>query len=418
MGIESPHISRKTVKDYTILNLNTKTIDENADCDELLPYCSVILDTATDTMLSLAPPLPLNIDKFMEKYPTFSEDIQAVPMFEGTMIQLFYNAIPNEWEIATKGNIGGNNWHYRMEYDGCSLQPQKTFRQMFYDAITNCKLVGTTDEFLYVDDGFASICYNELPPSYDEPLSANPFIQQLDKSYCYSFILKHPSNPIVHTVFLPSITLISAYKIGEKTSSGDYSVEIVQQSLLEQFIPMKFNRIVNVQKVLDHEHFNDLPISFMIGTRIQIHMVHEPGLMFINTVTGERAIVENPNYVYRRELRGNHQNLQYQYFELIRNGKLAEFTRCFPAFIRLFQHFQVQYMDFVCLIHAKYVQHYIHHERVEPNYHKHIASIHHDIYKPSISRGERIVITLNVVLWYFDQMTPSQLLYILNNRCA
>jgi hypothetical protein len=419
VNIQDTHIMRKSVDKYTILNLTNgnSTEPDNVpaipmeDTSDLQKYYSVVISSETGRLLSVAPPFPQTFDTFTEKYPSFTDEMQIVSMNEGTMIQLFYNPAVNEWEIATKGNVGGNFWHYRTEYKGCVFQPQRTFRQMFYDAIANCFIVGTPMERVRIEE---QQHYEAPKTEYDVPLSANPFIQQLDKEYCYTFMLKHPSNPIVHVTFLGSITLISAHKIKTGSTEHDFSVEVIPPSELGKLIPEKFNRIIQLQKIV-----TDITIWKSQSLRDAVHeypfWLHEPGVMIINVRTGERTVWENVAYAYFRGLRGNHRNLQYQYFELARNGQLDTFKRYFPGFTRLFEHFQHQYMQFVYTVHANYVKHYIHREPADRKYAKLIAQIHHNVFIQSMARGERTVVTLNEVLMYYNNLAISQLVYIMNN---
>ena len=101
---------------------------------------------------------------------------------DGTMINVFYNTSnlnkngksSPKWEIATRSNIGAN----------CrfNLNSKKTFRDMFYDAITSSE-------------------YND-----------SDFFNSLNKKYCYSFVLQHPENRIVHQVKTPQIYLTNVFE--------------------------------------------------------------------------------------------------------------------------------------------------------------------------------------------------------------
>lgn len=394
--------------DYIILNTSYKKDDIITD-EELCKYYSVIVKASTNEILSVAPQIPIPFVEFAALNPEMTDDIEVVQMSEGTMIQLFYDPSIGDWEIATRGRIGGNHWHYRTEYIGMSLCAQKTFRQMFYDAIENCALVGTPAET--IDEQFKVKSYQPtMPPDYNSPLSDNPFIQQLDKQYCYYFVLKHPANPIVHFVWSPNVMLIAANKITPTDKPHEYCVHVVRPSDLPTLIPSRFKHIIHTQQSVRNQLYGET-----LYDQAQSYMfLSQPGLMFIDTKTGKRAILENPDYLRDLELRGNHSNLQYQFFELRRECRLDEFIRRFKHFAPLFQQFINVYASFTMNVYNAYYRYYILHEEVEHRYHRYAIKIHHAIYKPALSSGTRILITPEIVLKYFDAMTTSQIMYILN----
>jgi hypothetical protein len=140
--------------------------------------------------------------------------------------------------------------------------------------------------------------------------------------------------------------------------------------------------------------------------------------MVTNIQTGERAMLENPQYKYASELRGNHQNLQYQYFELCKSRRLAEFLDYFPIFSDLFMHFHNQYMEFTFRVYSVYVHYYVNNNReqlIDPFYHSFASKIHHTMVKPTMMPGQRrIFITRELVQHYFDIMPTAQIVGILS----
>ena len=55
------------------------------------------------------------------------DDYELEELVEGTMINLFWNTYLNDWELATKGSIGGRYSFYQ--------DNKKTFRTMFLEAL-------------------------------------------------------------------------------------------------------------------------------------------------------------------------------------------------------------------------------------------------------------------------------------------
>ncbi len=408
-----PPVVYTTTKNDEYFILNTP-YSQDVPCDESLKYSSAVFGK-NGTLLSVAPQIAIPLVMFAEKYPELTDDIDVVCMTEGTLIQLFYDttAEPNRWEIATRSNISGDYWHFRTEYKEGMLCTQKTFRQMFYDAIENCALVGTLDEVIEADFmGKSTTTYNSTIPDYDSPLMANPFIRKLDKTICYHFVLKHQANPMVHLTWSPSVTLVSAYKLSSTETAGEHRVSIIHPASLPFLIPASFRHIIRIQTSARTQWSRDTFINTM---QTYTYMAQQPGVMFVNIKTGERAVLENPAYAQSSELRGNHPNLFYQFMELHRNGRLIEFTRRFPWFEQLFMAFSCSYRDFVSNVYDAYYRHFIRREFADHRYHRHAIKIHHNVYLPSVVSGRKVYITMQVVHAYFDNLSISQVLHAMNS---
>lgn len=453
INVQDPRIMHKTVMEkYVILNYNlnylqsaTETpnvvssgLHQNTESEfmktQLLDkgvdnpnnYYSIIANTQTKRALSIAPSVPIPLDDFIQQFPFGTEDIQITQMTEGTMVQLFYDSTEYEWQIATRRFIGGTNYHYRTEYPGYTFQPQKTFREMFYDALTQVtnapKIIQETDP----DGIVCGLNYNPHETYYNTPLSSIPYIKTLDKSCCYSYIITHSSNPLTNVVFIPTITLIAVCEIIDYgIGTGKQIAYTIPQSVFAERIPKEYRKIVRVQSIIDWsgKSLRDETLNYMFMND------NHPGLMLTNTKTGERAVLENISYREVMKLRGNHKNLQYQFFEIYLSKRLDKFLSRFPVFNKLFLRFFDQYYDFTFRVYSTYVQYYIHKNREGVNYefHKHASKIHSDIYLPSVDFDDYVYthyrdiyvpdriktkITRQIVQEYFDKMTPSQLYHI------
>jgi len=425
-NIQDTRITRKTVMDkYVLLNYNSPfvrpiTFEDKSSPVNACPgyYVSIIIDKETSQPLSIAPSLPIPLDAFIQKNPIVTEDIQINPMNEGTLIQVFFDTVQNDWEIATKNSIGANNTHYRTEYPGYTFQVQKTFRQMFYDALTQVTLPFEDKSSPDNPDGvptrqpyMCDLSYNATETYYNTPLRNIPYIQTLDKSCCYSYVIAHPSNIMTNTVFIPTITLVAVCEIMPYgLNPSIYLVLNIPQETFAEMIPPEYRKIVRVQPSLDWlgKSLEEETLNFMFSNDVN------PGLMITNLRTGERAVLANVSYQYKAQLRGNHKNLHYQFFELHCSRRLGEFLSRFPVFTGLFTHFFNQYYDFTFRVYSTYVHYYIHQKREYINhvFHKHAAKIHREIFLASMANGVKTPITREIVQHYFDQMTPLQLLYM------
>jgi hypothetical protein len=380
-------------------------------------YNSVIFDTVSNAPISIAPSEPIPLDEFIQKYPTITDEIYVSEITEGTLIQLFYNERSEEWEIGTRSSIGGHNRHYRTEYPGFCLQKQKTFRQMFYDALLQITPKDQSDRSEENRNKISvDLVYNPEFENYHLPLSEIPFIKTLSKLYCYNFVLSHPSNPLVNPSFYPKLTLVAVFEINRVLGSrNEFHTWMIPPYYVSTIIPKEYRRVVAVQ---------DIYLGWKgesLYEKMSQHVFScwkRPGLMVTNIQTGERAMLENPHYRYVVELRGNHTNFQYQYFELCKSHRLNEFLEYFPGFKDLFVHFYNQYMEFTFRVYSVYIHYFVNKQRdhlIVPEYHNHATKIFHTMVKPTLMPGQRnLVVTHELVQHYFDQMPTAKIVGILS----
>lgn len=371
-------------KKYTVLN-----IPKNQENAENLKYRSVIVDTDTNTLLSISPVKSIPFEEFIQKYPEHTADIQINEIAEGTMIQLFFDHESRKWNIATKSAVGGNNWYFNNGAEKGTQRP-KTFREMFYDALRVVE--------------------------YTTPLCDIPFVRDLDVSYIYSFVLQHPENHLVFHVPHPVLVLVSMTAIVETKFVGLYGVHFIAQPDFSQVVRHldTHSGMVNVPLLFSHENvYNNIQLN---PNMLFSEKGAEKGVMITNVKTGERTKLENPEYIKRKELRGNHPNLHYNYLALMRTGKVSEFLQYYPMYTDMFRKFYTQYHTLITDVHQAYITYYVHkqcEEHIPKRYFLHASRIHHSIYIPSLATGKKVIIKHNVVRSYFDQMEPREILYFM-----
>jgi hypothetical protein len=362
---------------YTILNYNPENPDSTI-------YRSVILDTNTQVPVSFSPVKSIPFAEFAEKYPTLSEDIQITEMAEGTMINLFYDNTVEKWQIATKSAVGGHYWYFNQNPPGVSNTAiSKTFRKMFYDA---------------------------LRAEYDTPLSDIPFISDLNKNVVYSFVLQHPENHLVFRIDHPRLILVSMFLITHTHTENTYHVELIPQYDFTNIVPElpMYSGMVNAP---DNIFCNEIQSTSAL---VHLEYGNKKGVVITNTRTGERTKLDNPEYLKRKELRGNHPHLHYQYLALVHMGKVHEFLHYFPMYSHMFRQFYTQYQTFITDVHQAYVSYYIHRNtgtQLPKRHFIHAARIHHSIYIPSLSTAQKTVIKRKVVQEYFSKMDPREILF-------
>ena len=394
---------------YIILNNDSSCI--TFDDSNLRLYRSIILDAETNELLCFSPPNSIDLDTFTKKYPSFTnEEIYANEIIEGTMINLFYDKKRETWEIATRGSIGGNYWYYKTKYvlderDNTFMKSgldkeytQKTFRQMFLESLRD----GDEEFIPYTTLPYITSLHNQ-----SNKINNNPIIQQLDKSYTYSFVLQHPDNHIVLPITEPHLFLIGVFKI----NAQNHSIEYILPTEYEKW-PCFSAGVIEFPKNYSVEGEN-LKKKYNILFQTDYSM----GIMLFNMRTKERSTIMNPVYEELKNLRGNNPNLQYQYFCLMKAGQVEKFLGFFPRYTKLFIQFNRQYHDMITNVHKAYYSYYVKKEDIiiSKKFFIHASRIHHQIYLPSLrSAQNKIIITRNVVNQYFDSLKPNEILYYLH----
>jgi hypothetical protein len=360
--------------DYKIINY-----DKNYLCFddiEMFKYRSIILSQLDNKIVCFSPPKSILYTDFISNYP-ITDSIYVNEYIEGIMINLFYEERANRWEIATKSAIGGNYFYYRNHYG--IKQKQKTFYQMFLEA------------FRLDEDGKLSDIFllNELP-----------------KTYCYSFVLQHPDNHIVLEIPEPKVFLVAVYEIINNNTVK--AIPIVEVETWKCFL----EGIVEFPKQIKIASYDDL---YSDVSSIQ-NNTESIGVMITDFESGIRTKIENPVYNQKKILRGNNPNLQYQFLCLKRINKIEEFLKFFPRYKGLFKKFATDYSNFILNVHASYLTYYVKKEKIiiSKQYFPHIYKIHHEIYLPSLNTETPIIIRKHIVINYFDKLEPRELLYHLN----
>jgi len=405
---------------YIILNNNnnakyndTLTMNEyieNPQCYGL--YNSVILIPDSNMVLSYSPPTEVSFNDFVLNYPTLTSNIHINELIEGTLIHLFYDFRINSWEIATKNAVGGDYWFYRTKYslprtNDASIH-QITFRNMFIEALTHTNTSSeTSDEEVELND----ITYFE---SFDKC-----------KSYC--FVLQHPQNHIVLPIVTPTVYLVGVYGITSLNEISyitpvDYEKWDCFTNLVASNV-IKFPKKMEITKynnsILTYDDLKNIFISAITNESYNSLMPSNVGLILTDTNNGMRTVIMNPIYESIKELRGNHPNLQYHYFTLLKTNKTEVFLRYFPVYTPLFNHFSKEYNRLIINVHQCYYKHYVlkNYENVVTGiYRTHIFRIHHQVFIPSKQLLNKIIITRKIVKSYFDSLQPKELLYAVNQH--
>jgi hypothetical protein len=366
---------------YMVLNATT----ENEDTRH---YRSVIIDHLTLSVLSFAPPKSITLEQFMEKHSDVST-LKCSEIIEGTMVNLFYDPKINTWEIATKSCVGGNNHYFRTQYEfNRDWIPQLSFRDMFLDAL-----------------GVAA----------NTPMNDVPFIQTLDQQYMYSFVLQHPYNHIVLPIAGAALYLVAVFRtVDADTTFGEIpwtggTMRGEKNRTVIQTVPLETVG-VNIKS----------PATFNVSSYEDVQTVvarSNVGVMLYDEVTGDRTTIFAPDYIAKKELRGNHPNLQYQFLQLIQNNSYSQFLDTFPMYNYMFEEFHKLNEQLFADIHYAYLMHFVKRQRdmfIDKPIFCFAHRLHNDLYIPS--QFTLIVNKREIRKYFFERLTVKEQFYLLNYK--
>jgi hypothetical protein len=365
---------------YTILNYDKEVL-----CDDDINngyYRSIIASSPENKLLAFSPQKSLKNEMFIEKYPNITETIFMNEIIEGTMVNLFFDERIEQWEISTRGAVGGSYFYYRNQYElDSDRKSQTSFYQMFLEALS-------------MDN--------------DQPLNQNALLGELPKNYSYSFVLQHPDNHIVLPISKCSIYMVAVYELLDGNNVKYISpLEYQNWDLFKNVIhPILFPKQYN---------YNTYDEAKTENCSIQTEFTNL-GVMVTNVETGERTSLKNPRYEEVKLLRGNNPNLQYQYLCLRKTGKIQDFLFYFPQYKSIFYRFYQEYENFVTNVHYSYLTYYVQKQNVKisKKFAPHIYKIHHELYLSSLNTEVPIIIKRRIVKEYFDNLEPREMIYHLN----
>ena len=362
---------------YSIYNLENDYI-QDADLKNRI-WRSVV--KSEDTVLAVAPAKSVPKESFLSNVLVGdgTDKIVVNEIIEGTMINLFWDPHFDRWEIATKRGIGGKYFFFRNKYDAELDEPeQKQFREMFLEAFV--------------------------------PLNDLPF----DKSYCYSFVLQHPSNHIVLRVEAPAVYLVMTYKLGEEITyvnpkkhpdydkfreagvkfARDFCYVPIGVSFDELFVEntnLVWDKIPELEEILAN------PLNEFTSA----------GIMITDQKTGLRTKFYNKKYLEVKSLRGNNPNLHYQYLMLRKIDKVSEFLQYFPMYRQHFSKFLQHFQLFTERIHKLYWEVHVKktlHVLNIPEKHDRffVEKLHYEVFLPRHKADAKFFITRKEVAKFLD----------------
>lgn len=387
INLREPFINNKIkIKSIYHNNINYKIVNYDKDflCDdnkELRKYRSLII--SNNKLVCFSSPKTLKYEEFIKLYQEESgyipEDIRINEIIEGTKINLFYDFFNKKWEISTNNNIG-DKYYYKLfiETFGCNQ---------------------------------------------NENINDIDFFANLNKEYCYNFILQHPNDEINEkNINYPTIFLISIYKIMNSNknnikNSNEYNciAESFGHECIDVLHIPLYSFTYNILKYpnvfLPREHklhnYNYQEIKDNYCSKYT-----DPnfvGFMFTDEKTGERMAIYNERYKNVKENQKEYSQILYLYLNVMKTNKLKDFLKNFPIYKKPFYKYYELYKNFVDIVHNAYILKFVNNnnnKNIDKNILSLINKIHKDVFIHSIKNTNKTIVTRQIVWKYLLEKIP------------
>jgi len=348
---------------YNVIKYRKEKIDKT-NIKTLGLLRSVITDG--QNILCMAPPKSIYFDTFVNENSI--SDCYFEEFVEGTMINVFWDKTIDDWNIATKSNIGA-----KCKYN---VNSKKTFRYMFLDAMNDCGL-----EFSH-----------------------------MDPSIIYSFVLQHPENRIVIPIITTKLYLVATYRIFINENN---------EQLVEKMENISLNNVHSVKRY-NYEEIHELfgnsweRIRSYFNDDALDYKTH--GIIVYNQ-SGERMKIRSKNYEKIKMLKGNTPKIQFHYYYLRQNGLVKDFLQYYSEYKDEFRVLRNDLHKFTEILYQYYIECYIKKQkkvREYPyNFKIHMFNLH-KIYMEEL-RPEKKFVAKQVVIDYINNLHPAKLMYSINH---
>jgi hypothetical protein len=292
------------------------TYKKNTVSDETITTAGLfrsVIFNSNDQLVCFAPPKAMTYEKFKENHHLHLVNVEE--FIDGTMINMFWDKIIDTeygddsgiigdgWRITTRKNIGADNRFYRYS-NNCT---QRNFGELFREAFANTGID----------------------------------VEKLDKSYCYSFVMRHPENRVVSYVKEPELYLTDAFLLENPSddinilSPNHYKVTASYHSSCRG-MPAFLNSKVKFPHGFSADNYEQL--ERMVDG-------HSPdgsltkGYMLHCKQTHSRTKIVPEEYNFVKEMRGNFADLRFLFLTLHRQGRVQEYLHYYPENYSLFAEY-------------------------------------------------------------------------------
>ena len=301
-----------------------------------------IIFNAEDKIICFAPPKAMAYDDFRNKYPDLSV-LMIDEFIDGTMMNVYYDAqlVSNDndhsilgggWHISTRKSIGADNSFYRYSNN----YTQRTFGDMFKETF----------------------------------MKTNINTELLDKSCCYSFVMRHPENRVVSYVNEPELYLTDVFQLHHPLPSivlDGLFQDLITPQVTQYNITRLCRADINTMSVFINSTVK-FPKSFMIDTYEQLEQMvkgHSPdgtltkGYMIRCPITNLRTKIIPEEYNFVKDLRGNFADLRLLFLTLHREQRIQEYLHYYPENYQLFSEYNHILGDYINCMHMLYIDCFI-----------------------------------------------------------
>ena len=273
-----------------------------------------------------------------EVIDNFDENLDYEPLFDGTMINMFYHN--DEWMISTRSNIGAKN-----SWDG-----KESFLQMFLE------------------------------------VNGDEWFNNLNKEYCYSFVLHHVNNRNVSPIQENTIFLIENHEI----KNG-----IIEKKPLDE--------IENVQNMFQ------LTKDMLSGYKSNLFF----SIKGFTIKGGDKRINWiNPNFEYVKSLKMNHNDKYLNYTSLKQKRLLSQYLLYFPEDRFLFDEYRDEFNKIKMLLYSRYVSRFIKKEIENKDIEYPLKPLVYELHNHYKQSGEKI--NLKIVSDYMHKLDGKKIMFIRN----
>ena len=355
----------KKINNYHLLKYKKNKLNQS-NIETLGLFRSVIVDD--DRVVCYSPPKSLTQDYFNDWVTEEDNKYVAQPYIEGTMINMFWSTDIDDWEISTRSNIGANCY-----YD---MDQKTTFRTMFLEAMIYCNV---------------------------EFESFNP-------NFIYSFVMQHPKNQRVVPVNMPYLYLVNIYQLVDNYCIAPVTTEGGPHGDWFNFKNVKIPSYIPDMK--SYQSFMEYMDNMIDSNYSYVY----PGYVIKTLDSMRRLKIVNPSYEYVKNIKGNSTKIQYRYYSLRQEGKVAEYLKYFPQFRSTFHRLRKQVHSFTNDLYKKYVSCYILKEKelkyFAKRYRTNMFNLHQSYLESLQTNKDKV--TFKKVIEYVNNMDPALLMYCMN----
>lgn len=207
----------------------------------------------------------------------------------------------------------------------------------------------------------------------------------LNENYCYSFVLCHPKNRIVVKYDYPKLYHVLTRDLNT-LNEIDVDIGIEKPELITSFD--SFEELLN-----DATNSDSMEEGYMLFDKNR-----------------DRMKIKSGNYNKIKELRGNTNNLFYNFLQLRFDNIVQQYLTFYPEYSEQFALFELDVRKLASEIHRQYVNKHVRH--LESEIPVHLKTMVYKLHSSYIET--RVITTVAKILDELAILQPSQVCYMYN----